>query len=67
MARLDHPDLWAARIQEQIEGLARADKMILDAGDPVVWETKTDGLDNAELKSGESLAVQITYTIDLEK
>ena len=67
MARLDTPELWAARIAEQIAGLARQDKMILDTGDPVVWETKTDGLDNLELQNGESFTLRIKYTIDTEK
>jgi hypothetical protein len=42
MARLDTPELWAARIQEQLEGLARANKVVLDTGDPVPVKVEID-------------------------
>jgi hypothetical protein len=70
VARLDNPELWAARIQEQLEGLARADRVSLDTGDPVPVEAEVDGermFFGSAIKSGDTVRLQFDYKIDMEK
>ena len=70
MARLDTPELWVARIQEQLAGLARADKMLvsLDTGDPVPADKGERVFISKEaFFAGDTLTIRHEYTYDLEK
>lgn len=70
MARLDNPDLWVARIQEQLVALARGGKVSLDTGDPVKLKVEVEGerYDIGEaLVSGDTITVRINETFDMEE
>ena len=70
MARLDSPELWAARIQEQLEGLARAERVSLDTGDPVPVKVEVDGqryVVGEAIQSGDSVTIKFSETFEMEK
>ena len=70
MARLDNPDLWAARIQEQLAGLARAERVSLDTGDPVPVKVEFEGeryIVGEAVVSGDAVTIQFSATFEMEK
>ena len=67
MARADTPEIWAARIAEQLAGLARATKVSLVTGDPILPEGERVFISKEAFFAGDTLTIRHDYTIDMEK